>query len=58
MPIDKLTPLYRSIETTRDLPEMTLSQITHFFAHYKDLEPGKWARSTRQPDEGSAIRDG
>jgi inorganic pyrophosphatase len=19
-----------------------LSQIAHFFAHYKDLEPGKW----------------
>ena len=44
VPIDKLTPLYRSIETTRDLPEMTLSQITHFFAHYKDLEPGKWVK--------------
>jgi inorganic pyrophosphatase len=44
VPIDKLTPLYRSIQTTRDLPEMTISQITHFFAHYKDLEPGKWVK--------------
>ena len=44
VPIDKLTPLYRSIQTARDLPEMTLSQITHFFAHYKDLEPGKWVK--------------
>jgi inorganic pyrophosphatase len=44
VPIDKLTPIYRSIETARDLPEVTLAQITHFFAHYKDLEPGKWVK--------------
>ena len=44
VPIDKLTPLYRHIETVRDLPELTLSQITHFFAHYKDLEAGKWVK--------------
>jgi inorganic pyrophosphatase len=44
VPIDKLTPLYRHIETFRDLPEMTLSQISHFFAHYKDLEAGKWVK--------------
>src|SRR5918911_1981021 len=35
VPIDKLTPLYRHIGTARDLPELTLSQITHFFQHYK-----------------------
>jgi len=44
VPIDKLTPLYRAIETARDLPELTLSQICHFFAHYKDLEAGKWVK--------------
>jgi len=44
VPIDKLTPLYRAIETPRDLPPETLAQITHFFAHYKDLEPGKWVK--------------
>jgi inorganic pyrophosphatase len=61
VPIDKLTPLYRSIETTRDLPEMTLSQITHFFAHYKDLEPGKWVKVDEwgSPEEARReIRDG
>ncbi len=61
VPIDKLTPLYRSIETTRDLPEMTLSQITHFFAHYKDLEPGKWVKveDWGTPEEAKReIRDG
>ncbi len=44
VPIDKLTPLYRHIQAARDLPEMVLSQIAHFFAHYKDLEPGKWVK--------------
>ena len=44
VPIDKLTPIYRSIETARDLPELVLAQITHFVQHYKDLEPGKWVK--------------
>ena len=44
VPVDKLTSLYRAIETPRDLAENTISQITHFFAHYKDLEPGKWVK--------------
>ena len=61
VPIDKLTPLYRHLETVRDLPEVTLSQITHFFAHYKDLEPGKWVKieGWGSPEEAKAeIRDG
>ena len=60
VPIDKLTPIYRAIETPRDLPEVTLAQITHFFAHYKDLEPGKWVKveGWAGPDEArKAIRD-
>ena len=44
VPVDKLTSLYRDIESPRDLPEMVLSQISHFFEHYKDLEAGKWVK--------------
>ena len=44
VPIDKLSSLYRTIESPRDLPEITTRQIAHFFEHYKDLEPGKWVR--------------
>jgi inorganic pyrophosphatase len=44
VPIDKLSSVYRSIETPRDLPDISIRQIEHFFAHYKDLEPGKWVR--------------
>ena len=44
VPVDQLSHLYRDIIDPRDLPEVTLSQISHFFAHYKDLEPGKWVK--------------
>ena len=44
VPVDKLTPIYRNVQSCRDLPELTQSQITHFFEHYKDLEPGKWVQ--------------
>jgi inorganic pyrophosphatase len=44
VPIDKLSPLYRGVQATRDLPEITLAQIAHFFEHYKDLERGKWVK--------------
>jgi DNA mismatch repair protein MutL len=43
-PIDKLSGMYRGMQSIRDLPEITTRQIEHFFAHYKDLEPGKWVR--------------
>ena len=44
VPVDKLCNIYLPIQTPRDLPELTLSQIAHFFEHYKDLEPGKWVK--------------
>ena len=44
VPIDKLTSQYRGIRSPRDLPEARLAAITHFFQHYKDLEPNKWVK--------------
>ncbi|MDD5297853.1 MAG: inorganic diphosphatase [Rhodocyclaceae bacterium] len=44
VPVDKLTPIYRSVTSPRDLPQITLDQISHFFEHYKDLEPGKFVK--------------
>ncbi|MDR2016774.1 MAG: inorganic diphosphatase [Burkholderiales bacterium] len=44
VPIDKLSSFYRNVHSPRDLPESQLQQISHFFEHYKDLEPGKWVR--------------
>jgi inorganic pyrophosphatase len=61
VPIDKLSGQYRDIETPRDFPDTTLSQIAHFFDHYKDLEPGKWVKIKGWvgPEEAKAeILDG
>ena len=44
VPSSHLTKRYEGIHNHDDLPEITLSQITHFFEHYKDLEPGKWVK--------------
>ena len=43
VPVNKLTPRYKQIEKPTDLETTLLASIEHFFKHYKDLEPGKWA---------------
>jgi inorganic pyrophosphatase len=43
VPVDALNPFYKDVKTHTDLPPLLLQQITHFFTHYKDLEPGKRA---------------
>ncbi len=45
VPISKLCSLYDAIGSYVDLPQLTRSQIVHFFEHYKDLEAGKWAKT-------------
>ncbi len=54
VPSAKLTQRYDSIADYRQLPEITLRQIEHFFAHYKDLEPGKWVKIIRWGDAEEA----
>jgi len=44
VPVDKLSTVYRGLESHTELPEILLQQIEHFFAHYKDLEPNKWVK--------------
>src|SRR3984893_308248 len=44
VPTPKLPKRYAHVMNYADMPEITLQQIVHFFAHYKDLEPGKWAK--------------
>ena len=44
VPSPHLTRRYENIRNYTDLPQITLDQVAHFFAHYKDLEPGKWVR--------------
>lgn len=35
-------PRWLHIQDVNDIPEQTRKEIEHFFAHYKDLEPGKF----------------
>jgi inorganic pyrophosphatase len=57
VPIDKLSAIYRAVQSPRDLPEIITSQITHFFQHYKDLEPGKWVRVDGWTEADDAKRE-
>jgi inorganic pyrophosphatase len=54
VPSAKLTQRYERIHNFVDLPEITLKQIEHFFAHYKDLEPKKWVKIIRWGDAAEA----
>lgn len=44
VPTTKLDPYFEKIQTYKDLPEILIKQIGHFFEHYKDLEKGKWVK--------------
>jgi inorganic pyrophosphatase len=57
VPVDKLTRLYRKVSGPQDLPDVLLEQIAHFFAHYKDLEPGKFAHVGAFESAEAAIEE-
>ena len=44
VPVPKLTRRYEKVHNYTDLPGIFVQQIEHFFAHYKDLEGGKWVK--------------
>lgn len=44
VPVNKLTQMYSDVHGPDDVPKILLEQIAHFFAHYKDLEPGKFVK--------------
>jgi inorganic pyrophosphatase len=56
VPIDKITPINRNIHSYRDIPEIDLARIAHFFEHYKDLEPDKWVKVLGWDDAEEAKR--
>ncbi|WP_434778339.1 inorganic diphosphatase [Neisseria sp. Ec49-e6-T10] len=44
VPVEKLCPMYGTIKSLEDLPQLLRDQMIHFFEHYKDLEKGKWVK--------------
>jgi inorganic pyrophosphatase len=54
VPTTRLTPRYSDVHNYTDLQEMTWRRIEHFFLHYKDLEPNKWANVAGWGDAADA----
>jgi inorganic pyrophosphatase len=44
VPKEKLDPIYGSWSDVKDIPDFLKKKISHFFEHYKELEPGKWVK--------------
>jgi inorganic pyrophosphatase len=44
VPTTKISAIYEGKKSYLDIPEIKLEQISHFFAHYKDLEKNKWVK--------------
>ena len=44
VPHEKIDPRFSNVKDIKDLPQIILDQIKHFFEHYKELEPGKWVK--------------
>lgn len=44
VPASKIDPRFESIRDIADVPDAIKQRIEHFFAHYKELEKGKWVK--------------
>ncbi len=57
VPVVELHPYYADITSYKDLPAILPEQISHFFQHYKDLEPTKWVTmgGWRDPQEATRL---
>jgi len=57
VPTSNLTAFYDAVHDLKDLPPTLLRQIEHFFAHYKDLETGKWVKIQGWLDKAAAKKE-
>lgn len=57
VPVSKTTPIYDKVQSYKDLPEIQIKQICHFFEHYKDLEAGKWVKVEGWEDAAAAKQE-
>jgi inorganic pyrophosphatase len=56
VPVSKLTKVYDHVKNYTDLPPIEVEKVKHFFTHYKDLEPGKWAKISHIGDVDEARK--
>ncbi len=45
VPLDSVSKFSGGTQSYKDLKPALLNLITHFFEHYKDLEPNKWVKT-------------
>lgn len=59
VPTASASPQYKDITSYKELPELQIKKIEHFFEHYKDLEPSKWVKGDgwRDADEAKKLID-
>jgi inorganic pyrophosphatase len=57
IPIDKVSRFHRNINSPAGLQPALLDLITHFFEHYKDLEPDKWVKVQGWKDAEAARQE-
>ena len=57
VPVSKTTKLYDNVQSYKDLPEIQIKQIEHFFERYKDLEEGKWVKVEGWADADAAKQE-
>jgi inorganic pyrophosphatase len=57
VPLSRITRLWERVQTYRDVAEIDLQRIAHFFTHYKDLERDKWVEleGWGEPDEAQRL---
>jgi len=56
VPVHKLTAMYDNVHDIGDVQAIQVERVKHFFTHYKDLEPNKWARISHVGDLAAARR--
>jgi inorganic pyrophosphatase len=54
VPVRRVTRIYEDVQEVADLPQTLVRSIEHFFAHYKDLEEGKWVKIEGWGDAATA----
>jgi len=56
VPTEKIDPRYGVYSDIKELPQLILDQVRHFFEHYKELEKGKWVKVTGWQDSAVAKK--
>lgn len=54
VPAGKIDVSFANVNSYKDLPEMHIKKIEHFFENYKKLEAGKWVKISGWKDAAEA----